>query len=755
MNTATTNLLFLGTSEDKPYLSALKDCIGAATCRVLIQKVETISEIIMYCSKHSITGIFSTSPELLARLLEKQNDKKKPSLDNYAGSLFKHQGVEIVFISPLKQFHTVPYGKFLTQRYLSKLTAPETWSPAVNFDWEILNASNYDVLYNKFSTANLIAVDIETFREGAVIRCVGYTAYWYSNTGSITSHSCVCALDSDYHLSIVQNFNALPAPKATQNGKYDNAYLLRYNAPLHNWYWDTATMFHCWYSELPKNLAFLGSFFVREAMYWKDLAATNDLHEYYLYNCRDHWTTGLIAIEWMLTAPDWAKKNYLMEFPLNYPAMLCEMTGVKRDFERLASARAKIEAEEVPQLAALHAMVGAPINPASPVQTKTLLKILGMGDVDSGDEAIIQKAMYMHPLNARVLAPLLEIRGLRKLRTTYLRTDADKDKGKNNGAKEFKGRILYSLNPHGTDTGRLASKEHHFWCGLNFQNIPRGDIVKDTIVSDDGWLFAEVDSEQAESRDTAHIAGDEILIAAVSGTDDFHSINCSSFFGVPYEKIYSNETKRVINKRLRDLAKRVNHGANYNMGEAVLVSTMGLERIAEAKKLLCLNKFWGPLQVAGYLLAQFHKTYPKIQGAYYPSVIQKITETKMLVGGRGWTRYCFNNPTKSKSALNSYVAHCPQSENAMRLNAAFMKVFYEIAMHPSHSSNFKLLAQIHDSIFFQFREGHSYLCEMVKERMELETTVVGADKKMRTYIVPAGIKAGADGKGAKYWSKTE
>jgi hypothetical protein len=91
----------------------------------------------------------------------------------------------------------------------------------------------------------------------------------------------------------------------------------------------------------------------------------------------------------------------------------------------------------------------------------------------------------------------------------------------------------------------------------------------------------------------------------------------------------------------------------------------------------------------------------------------------------------------------------------MTLNKAFMVVFYEIALHPEHSKHFKLCAQIHDSILFQFREGHEYLAEMVRKAMEIPVTITGYDSVTRTFTVPAAIKAGKDGKGAKYWSDTE
>jgi DNA polymerase I-like protein with 3'-5' exonuclease and polymerase domains len=750
-------LLFFGTPEDKKHLPRLKDCVGSATVFVVCEPVSTWTELLLYCKKRNINGIFSTSRWLLTRLLDAENNRKQPSLDNYSGSFFRKDGIEIVFINPLEHFITVPYGKFLAQRFISKLTAKEKWNAPIRFNWEVLTPTNADAIFNNYRTASLVSVDIETFKENLAIRCIGYTAVFLSN-GTITTHSCVLPLDSSWALAWMRKFNwELQAPKITQNGKYDNSYLLRYNAPLYNWLFDTATMFHCWYSELPKDLGFLGSFFVREAMYWKDLADTNDLEQYYLYNCRDHWTTALVGIEWLLQAPAYAKDNYLLEFPLNYPCLLSELTGVKRDFTRLEQVRAAVQLRITRNVVALQKMVGMPLNANSPKQVGLLLRVLGCGDLDSTNEKDIKKAAYRHPLNARILDVILEIRGDRKLISTYLRTDEDITKTSPRGSKEFKGRILYALNPHGTDTGRLASREHHFWCGLQIQNVPRGEEVKSTIIADNSFRFGEVDLEQAESRDTAYISGDENLIAAVESPRDFHSVNASAFFGKPYEAIYCDETSKVIDKPLRDLSKRTNHGANYNMGENVLVDTMGTKLIEEARKLLVLSKSWTLKEIAGHLLGCFHRKYPDIKGTYYPWVIHQVITFKLLVGATGWTRYCFGRPDKNKTDLNALVAHCPQSLNAMTLNKAYMRVFYEIALAPDVqlSRNFKLLAQIHDSIFFMFRVGHEYLAVKVKECMEIPVTIKGADSKVRTFTVPAAIKCGKDGKGAIHWSETE
>ena len=755
-------LLFLGTEEDRKYLPYLKNCTGSANVAILLSPIQTVKEITFLCQKRGITGVITTNKTLLTKLLGRENERKQPSLNDYAGSMFKRDGIEFVFINPLEHFITVPYGSFVTRRFISKLASPELWVASTNFQFAILDNTNVESIFSHYQNAYAIAVDIETFKDPLSIRCIGYTAIFIDTAGEITTHSCVLPMDSMWAVAWMRKFNwELQAPKIFQNGKYDISYLSMYDAVPYAYLWDTAHLFHSWYSELPKDLAFLNAFFVREAMYWKDLAETNDLQEYYRYNALDTWTTANVWISQILQMPKWAKENYLQEFPLVFPCHLAEMTGLKRNVARMNEGRKVIKTSIESKMELLRTMTATPgINPNSPVQVLKLLKILGCDDVKTTNEKDLKKAILRHPINAKILNTILDIRGDRKLLSTYLRSDEDIEKKGDRGSKELKGRILYALNPHGTDTGRLASKEHHFWCGLQLQNIPRGEPgetswTKYSIESDEDFLLAECDLEQAESRDTAYAAGEENLIAAVSGERDFHSVNASCFFGVPYDQIYNQELRKTIDKALRDIAKRVNHGANYLMGAAVLVDTMGEDKVYEARTKLNLPRSWSLIQIAEYLLEKFHETYPGLAGVYYPAVVAEVMTTRMLVGATGWTRYCFGNPLKNKRDKNSYVAHVSQSLNAQKLNKAYIRIFYEIAINPDYSANFKLCGQIHDSILFQFRKGHEYLCGMVKERMEIPLTIKGYDGKVRTYTVPAAVKAGKDGSGARYWSDTE
>lgn len=730
-------LLFLGTSDDKAFLPKLKSCVGTAKVFLVTEPIQTFYEVESFCKKRSITGIITTSPVLLSKLLPNNTSKKAPSIDNYAGSLFKKSNLEIVILNPLEQLITVPYGEFIARRYISKLTNPDKFVQPPEFNWTIITHKNVEEEYELASQATLCAVDIETYKENLAIRCIGFTSATLSN-GVYITRSIVLPMDSEWALHWAQKFCGTSSAKILQNGKYDINYLMRYGIILINYLWDTATLQHSYYAELPKDLASLSAFYVRESMYWKDLAETNDLHEYYLYNAKDTHQTLAVLLGWIAEAPAWAHTNYLMEFPVLFPCILSELTGIKRDTKRLKESNERFTKKIEAANANLSAELGVPaFNTNSPVQKKALLKILGCADLEATDEKNLAKARLRHPLNARILSQVSSIQKDRKLLSTYLVE-----------GKELDGRILYSLNPHGTDTGRLASKEHHFWCGLQIQNIPRGKEVKATLCADDGFYLGESDLEQAESRDTAYITGDVNLIAAVSSGKDFHAINAASFFGVPYESIYNDATGKTLDKKLRDLAKRVNHGANYNMGWSVLIDTMGEDKIQEAQKLLKLPKHYTLREVAEHLLDTFTRTYPDVRIGYQDWIRRTVSLHHKFTGATGWTRYCFSDPSKSKQALNAYVAHNPQSLNAMTLNKAYLKVFTEICL--KEPNNFKLLAQVHDSILFQYRIGFEHLAHKVKELMEIPVDIIDVKGNPHTFTVPAALKCGK-----KYWSELE
>jgi hypothetical protein len=378
-------------------------------------RVNTLAEVVSVVKRNKYDGVLTSSLDLLKKLVGVDISSAEASIDNYAGSFFKYLGIEFVILNPIKHLITVPYGKFLAERYISKLAAPERWIRCPKFQYGVVTPENVDGVYRKLEQAVLIAVDIETRKEPFIhITEIGFTAVFQSGL----AHSVVLPITDMWSVVWMRKFCALPPPKVFQNGKYDNNYLMAYNAPVYNWLFDTANLFHSWYSELPKSLGFLQAFFVREAAYWKDLAKSGDREDQIKYNALDTWATAMACLAAIREMPVWALHNYLNEFPLNFPCVLSELTGIKRDLEELGTAGVKQLDIIQSNNKSLDRMLGVTgFNSGSPKQKKALLTILGCGDIaaKSTDEKSLKKAAYRHPLNARILNQITVVQKAKKL----------------------------------------------------------------------------------------------------------------------------------------------------------------------------------------------------------------------------------------------------------------------------------------------------------------------------------------------------
>jgi len=752
-------IFFQATSDDAPYLPLLKPIIqNRCNIRVNVGSVIALTEIIIKCKEYNTTSVITTSSKVLDLLLN--NGTTNNSIDDYAGSIIKRMGVEFLILFSVERLVTTPWMKFYYTRMLKKFTLPNEWLPQPEFTWTLFSAAITDDVISIMEQAAFIAVDIETVtlkdndkygkndfdpNQCPVITCAGFTAVLFSGN-SYQLFTVVIPYDDPYNIAVAGVILSLKTPKAFQNGKYDNAYFIRYNQPVINYCLDTINLFHCWYSELPKDLGFITAFCLRSCQYWKDDKKTFDIMEYYKYNARDCFNTALCIMALLQEIPDYAKQNYLLEFPLVNPCILAEATGIKYDEVVAKNLSEQVEMQLCNRLVSIRTMVGNKVfNPGSWQQVQKLFQILGSSDIKKTDTKHADKVMARHPLNKKIVGDIVTYREEKKLLSSYFKTGVS-----------WNGRVFYTLNPHGTDTGRLASRESAFWCGLQIQNIPRDpetdkDIaVKSAFIADEGFHFGECDYEQAEARDTAYLSGDTRLISAIDDiTKDFHGTNSSNFFGIPYDNLvsstYDERTGKWVHQRLNkviiNLSKRVTYGTQYNMTAATLLDTMGNDNIVRAKILLKLPEHYTLKEVAQYLLDCYDKAYPVVRGANYENIKTQIETSRKLVSAFGWTRYCFGDPSKSKQAMNAYAAHPPQNLNAGTLNKAFLKVFYNVWL--PNSANFKFCAQIHDSILFQYRIGYEHLAWQVKELMEFKVKVKDSFNITRELLVPAALKGGA------------
>lgn len=728
--TTSQTILVIIAPEDRPFLVPyLKPLLGMATIKVATTPKNSNNLLLDAISKAEATDIICTCPETLVTILETQPDFRHPltahgrkstlKLEDYAGTFVRLPGrspVNCLILNPLKQLVTVPYGKFITNHYISKILKPEGWPKAQPFNWEVWSPENSSKLLALFSKAKLIACDIETYRDDPdrKIKCVGYAGLFPDGTiySIVVPYKCLLAFD------FVRTLNDNSVPKIFQNGLYDNAYFLRFNSPVRNWLYDTLHLFHSWYAELPKSLDFLASFSIRYIRYWKDDAAGSEFNVWE-YNARDCWSTLLVWCYLLERAPKWAIDNYILEFPLVFPCLHMELDGLKVDFEKLELQRTKSITEKLESNKRLEAWFGAGYNPNSPVQNLKVLKILGDTKAESSDAAALNACASLSPFNTFVISKIVENKKAAKLISTYLQPD-----------KFWGGRLHYRTNPAGTETGRMASSESSFWCGLQIQNIPRGKAVKSFIVPDDGWLLAENDYAQSEARCVAYLSGCKALIDLVESDRDYHKHNASAFFGVPYEE---------VTKDLRDLAKRVNHGANYSMGAAVLLETMGPQKVLEAKILLKLPTTWTLKTVCEYLLQKYADTYPEVKKDWYHSIAYTIARSKKITSALGWTRYFFSDPTKSKPAMNAAVAHGPQNLSVAIINKVLYRLWKD-SVYGDLRGKLRIKAQIHDSILYCYK-GED-VPAIVSSRMVYPVEVTDPKGITRAMTIPNDTSAG-------------
>lgn len=738
------NIGLFCTAFDAPYLPRFRAVVGSHALKVCSTPQEYLSAFAAKVRGAQLDAVICTCATTLTTLLSTQADfrhpvdkrgsKRKLSLDDYAGSLITitkeklgyDKDIEVLFLNPLAQLVSTAEGEFVFKRFVSKITDAARWFPQTTFTWELWTPQRHHVLVEKFTQTKLLAVDIETYVGDPErrIHCVGYCGLFADGS----THIVVVPFKDMLAHSFVRTLNGCATPKIFQNGMYDNLYFLRWNVPCYNWLYDTQHMFHSWYSELPKRLDFITAFTVREIRFWKDDASAGTEHDLFEYNARDCWATLHAWCALMLETPQWAKTNYLLEFPLVFPCLHQEADGLSLDKEKFTEAKEKAEAALNVQQQKLTAWFGPTFNPASPVQCKNLLMVLGMKNVESADSKSMIACAAVHPFNELIISAIIAYRKQAKLLSTYFKWE-----------KFWNERLYYKTNPAGTDTGRLASTESSFWTGLQIQNIPQGKAVKSWIRCDDNWQgLAEGDYAQSEARCVGYLSGCTSLIDLVESDKDYHSFNASAFFGVRYED---------VDKPLRNLSKRVNHGSNYNMGAGVLLDTMGPKAAAEARVLLKLPAKWTLIQVCQHLLKTYENTYPEVKRDWYDALKREIKITHKLTSSLGWTRFFFADPTQNKPALNAAVAHGPQNLSVTIIN----KVFYQIwrdTVYGDLRGRVRVKAQIHDSIFFAFRGDDTP--EIVRKRMENPVQIKDVHRVERTLLIPPDMSAGDNH--AKYWA---
>lgn len=712
-------VLFVLNGRDVVYYANIRKEGFAAAHMLNVQPV-TWTELLMHCKRFGATCVATTQYPLFGLMEGTRNDN--------AGHVWVRDDIRVVYLPDLVQAFSVPHGKFLIELYLSKLHSPHKFFTAPTFSYTRLGVHNVQQFVDLANVALFMAIDVETHRLDCMITHCSYSMYLPD--GRIVTCALEVFPDWEQAFYCMSAMNSTRCAKLFQRGQYDCAYFLRFGIPTVNYLFDTYNMQHCMYSELDADLAFMTQMYTLGIRYWKEQALTDKLE----YNARDTFATVCVFLGQLQHARthrmDYVQGNYLLEFPIVFPCLNAGLEGFLVDEAERAKLKAIEEGKRDESLRWLQIAVHPQFNPGSWQQVDRLMKAIGYAEAEGTGKKEMQQFAEAHPFYALITQKIQEYRNSVKAIGTYYEFDL------------MSGRLLYEIDPAGTETGRCASKASQFWCGTQIQNIP--GYSKGQFRADPGWLLCEPDGAQAESRCTAYISQDEALQWTVETSPDFHCTNASLFFAIPFDELYDRVHGKVKRKDIRTVAKRVNHGANYNMGAYVLWQTMGTKEVLQAKKVLGLPAHFDVFAVCRFLLAAFSKAYPRIKGAWYGEVVNEVLTTGKLVGATGWTRRTFLRPDRNKMQLNSVVAHHPQSLSVMLVNRGMLRIWKR--QISDLNGIIRIKAQIHDSVPFQYRAEHEAyaVAEVSRELREACTQRVHG----KVFTIPNDPKYGAT-----YWSE--
>lgn len=399
------------------------------------------------------------------------------------------------------------------------------------------------------------------------------------------------------------------------------------------------------------------------------------------------------------------QKRLLDDIELPLAAVLADMewTGVRIDVAELANLSIDLTTQLHELEKKAYELAGEKFNIASPMQVGEILfgklklnsraKRTKTGAYSTTEEVLL-KHRDSHPL----VNLILEIRGLRKLLTTYV--DALP-----NLVNPATGKIHTTFNQTVTATGRISS------ANPNLQNIPirteDGREVRRAFIADEGCLILSADYSQIELRLLADLSDDPELTEAFNSGLDIHRATASKIFHVPYEDVTDSQRRK---------AKTANFGTVYGISAFGLSERLNIPRV-EAKEL-----------IEGYF-----KTYPHIR-----KFIEEATERARKEGYvstiMGRKRYLpdinSRNATVRSYAERNAVNAPIQGSAADIIKIAMIRVHREMSRLGLKS---KMILQVHDELVFNVHPDELPLLKEIVIR-EMSGAFTGA--------VPLDVSAG-------------
>jgi len=277
----------------------------------------------------------------------------------------------------------------------------------------------------------------------------------------------------------------------------------------------------------------------------------------------------------------------------------------------------------------------------------------------STDEKVLSGLKGSHD----IIPKLLEYREVYKLYSTYIEPLLKLAR------EDEKSRIHTSFVQTGTATGRLSSKNP------NLQNIPTrtplGAKIRNAFVAGEGKKLIGIDYSQIELRLLAHFSQDSVLVDAFEHNKDIHLQTAIVLFG---------EEEAPAK---RSVAKTVNFGLLYGMGQKKLSDTLGITT-KEAKA----------------IIEKYFESFPTVK-SYFRSIVDTSKEqgyVETLLKRRRYFDY-ENATPMFRAAYERESVNSVFQGSASDLIKLSMNAIHKLIEEQNLQA--KMLLQIHDELIFE------------------------------------------------------
>ena len=697
-----------------------------------VVRILTVSSAARSPLLHKNGGIIVTSwagIQMLKDTLGVVLSPTKKSLDILQGASAMHNGKPIVVSPDPKHLVYSRPAIFMYQRYVERWLRPNTYMRPEMLDHRHLRGRELSVLQEALDEKpSFIAIDIETLRcvetkslkephdpiyFGSVISLMNYTFVYVDDKANFRYVTFTHTINNEDEWQAAKLVVDSEYPKVMHNGQYDSLILMRWDLAPRNYIFDTMYVMRSitpflFYStdKAFYSLFHVAGFYLYENPYWKEDRHSNDFASFIKYGATDAMRTAMIAVKQMEMMSERTFNNFTMSMADVPACLMAEIRGLLLDMPVRKQLRDEYAAKYEQQQKLFKELTGYDANSQKLKElTQALFKfyhkylpINDMREIKSADKLAIQEIQRYDPLIEYVFDVCRDVRRTSKWLSTFI--NATYWSTHLNGSEvEEQQTFVFSLSPFATISRRFASRKSSFWLGSNIQNVPVP--LRKMFKAPEGYTMFSSDIPAAETRTSAVASQNKALWDAVSGARDYHSDNAAAFFAKRYEDIYDDDNHKKLDPTLRELAKRVGHGATYNMRAYMLLLTMGIANVRYVQKVMNLPAEWKPTDVTKHLLKRFDAKYEGLRTTWYAKQVHKICTTGRLMTLTGYAPLFVDSPIDNHEVLNTAASLEPQHISA-RISIA---MFRQMLVAELKGLPIKVLFQLHDECIGLVQKG--------------------------------------------------